>query len=734
MIRDLYRYLAAVAVSTALLSVPAQSFQQDSAVFTLVVTRAGLDVGESFLQDGDVESARYAVEFASKNFASGLQDLRSHDPGLTDQIHLELLDLPLALAEGAEPDAAQLIGSVLSKIGGYGIQEDGSDAIIVDLLTVADEQYVLASDDNAPAYEIAKILFRESKRMFEHDADLEVMLDLEQQSFFNDLERSVEDRDSFLKVGTLVSAIQRDLLGTEAIGHDQELLYDNIRRLYAQLIEAVDAGDYEAAEVLAIDAYLENFEYLEPTLEKADAEFMYALEINMREDLRNMIKDRQDPRAIRDFLEESILPDLDTGQVKTMAYLESSADGTAAAFQRELKERGDSTGEQQAEVRAEIDFIRATLQGLLAHYEGGDFDSAYAASRTAYLDSYEYIEIPLRPIDPDFTLEVEYQFAELRNLIKRQASYAEVQEVVIAIERNLDESERLVTGSGQIAPLIAFFASFAIIFREGLESVLILGAILTYLEASRNTRLKPYVYYGIAAGVVATGITWVIASYVIEISGANRELIEAIAALSATAVLFYVSFWILNKIEHKKWMEFVKAKVWQATTTGSAMVFVMLAFFTIYREGFETVLFYQAMFGFAKYLETFVGLGFVLGMASLLAIYFVMRRLGRRLPLRALFGLTMGIGAYLSIAFLGNAVRELQVLDIVPYTSMLGTVPRLDINLAAMTGIYPTLETVVAQLVLLSVYLSASTYVLIMRPRKARRLAQMRKSRGNGAE
>ena len=734
MIRDLYRYLAAVAVSTALLSVPAQSFQQDSAVFTLVITGAGLDVGESFLQDGDVESARYAVEFASKNFASGLQDLRSHDPGLTDQIHLELLDLPLALAEGAEPDAAQSIGSVLSKIGGYGIQEDGSDAIIVDLLTVADEQYVLADDGNAPAYEIAKILFRESKRMFEHDADLEVMLDLEQQSFFNDLERSVEDRDSFLTVGTLVSAIQRDLLGTEAIGHDQELLYDNIRRLYAQLIEAVDAGDYEAAEVLAIDAYLENFEYLEPTLEKADAEFMYALEINMREDLRNMIKDRQDPQAIRDFLEESILPDLDTGQAKTMTYLESSADGTAAAFQRDLRERGDSTGEQQAEVRAEIDFIRATLQELLAHYEGGDFDSAYAASRTAYLDSYEYIEIPLRPIDPDFTLEVEYQFAELRNLIKGQAGYAEVQEVVIAIERNLDESERLVTGSGQIAPLIAFFASFAIIFREGLESVLILGAILTYLEASRNTRLKPYVYYGIAAGVAATGVTWVVASYVIEISGANRELIEAIAALSATAVLFYVSFWILNKIEHKKWMEFVKAKVWQATTTGSAMVFVMLAFFTIYREGFETVLFYQAMFGFAKYLETFVGLGFVLGMASLLAIYFVMRRLGRRLPLRVLFGLTMGIGAYLSIVFLGNAVRELQVLDIVPYTSMLGTVPRLDINLATMTGIYPTLETVVAQLVLLSVYLSASTYVLIMRPRKARRLAQMRKSRANGAE
>ena len=88
----------------------------------------------------------------------------------------------------------------------------------------------------------------------------------------------------------------------------------------------------------------------------------------------------------------------------------------------------------------------------------------------------------------------------------------------------------------------------------------------------------------------------------------------------------------------------------------------MLSFFTVYREGFETVLFYQAMSGFAKYMELQVGLGFVLGIASLIAIYYGMRRLGRKLPLRALFGLTMGVGAYLSIAFLGNAIRELQVI------------------------------------------------------------------------
>ena len=722
-------------VFATLLVIPAHATEHDLVASTLVITETGLDVGRSLLQEGDVDGAKYAVEFASANFARGLQDLRSYNSELTDQIHLDLLDLALAVTDIPQQDAVQSIDSLLSMISRYDIQDDSSDTIIVNLLTTADEQYIIAyAENSAPAQKITEVLVGESSRMFEQTADLNVMVDLEVQSFFDDLERSVENGDSFLTVGNLVSAIQRDLLGMMTLTHDEGALYDNIRNLYAQLLVAVDSGDYAAAEELAIEAYLENFEYLEPTLEIVDAEFMYALEIDMREDLRDMIKERQGSQQIRNFLETSILPNLDIGEEKALAYLNSDADGTAFAQQREIRERGDSTDEQQAEVRAEIDFIRATLQEMLAHYQNGDYDSAYAAARVAYLDSYEYVEIPLRPIAPDFTLEVEYQFAELRNLIKQRADYDEVQAIVIGIERNLDESERLVTGSGDIAPMIAFSASFAIIFREGLEAVLILGAILMYLEASRNSRLKPYVYYGIIAAVVATGVTWLVASYIIEISGADRELIEAIAALSATGVLFYVSFWILNKIEHKKWMEFVKAKVWQATTTGGTMVFVMLAFFTVYREGFETVLFYQAMFGFAKYMESFVGLGFVIGLASLFALYFVMRRLGRRLPLRVLFGLTMGIGAYLSIAFLGNAIRELQVLDIVPYTSMLGIIPRLDINMATMTGIYPTLETVVAQIVLLSIYMSASAYVLILRPRKAKQLAQMRKSRANVSE
>ena len=706
-------------------TMPAMSYQQgliSSSTAILETAKAGLQVANIKYQENDIESAEYAIEIASRHFGLGLSILRESNSEITDEIHLDLLDIP----QLDTPVAVDVIAKITEQLEIYDIPI--SDSTVVDLLTISDEQYQISErDENQVAYDIAKILFNKAREIYEQDADETIMLDLEQLSFFNDLTELVENRESYSKVGLLVGAIQRDLTGAIA-SHDQIVLYNTIRSLYDEMILAIDSGDYTTAEEYAIEAYLENYEYIEPVLEAADAELMYSLEIRMREDLRDMIRDRQSPEEIKSFLAD-ILTDLDTGEAKTVEYIASNVE----PIERELKERGDSTNEQQQRVRNEIDFIRTTLQDMLVHYENGDIPSAYAAARTAYLDSYEHVEIPLRPINPDFTLEVEYQFAELRNMIKEQADIEDIRSISIAIERNLDESERLVTGTGQLAPIIAFTASFAIIFREGLEAVLILGAIITYLEASRNNRFKPYVHYGILAAIGATAITWFVVSFIIEISGASRELIEAIAALSATAVLFYVSFWILNKIEHKKWMEFVKAKVWQATTTGSVMVFVMLSFFTVYREGFETVLFYQAMFSFAKYLEIYVGLGFILGLGVLFLIYFVMRRLGKMLPLRALFGLTMGIGAYLSIAFIGNGIRELQIIDVVPYTSMLGTIPRLDINMATMTGIYPTLETVIAQIVLLGVYLVAATYVLIVRPRKEREIAAMRKSRGKNS-
>ena len=698
------------------------------------VTETSLNLAISSLENQDFDSTKKFIEFGSTHFSKNLEKLRAVDQELTDEVHISLLDLQ---TRQLTPENLSAVSSEITRIveifETIPEDEEYNPNVTVALLIIVDEQYaIFESEGDEFSYQIASGFMERANQIYYSGTEYNERQTVELNSFFNDMFQMIKDKDPYASIASTNIWVQRDLLGTDVvgtIGADSSSYYVVIKELYAELMIALDEGDYKKAEQLGIEAYLENFEYLEPEIEVADAELLYPLEWDMREELRTMIKNYEDPDVIKSFLTDSIIPRLDTAEAK-VAELRASGVVIAEVFaNKETKPMGSASEGEKQNVRDEIDIIREKLMAAEIFYELGDTQAAYTSARSAYLDSYEYVEIPLRAIAPDFTFEVEYQFATLRNQINDGVPIEDIATTIISIERSLDESERLVSGTGTVAPMIAFISSFSIIFREGLEAVLILGAIITYLEASRNHKFKKYVHYGIGLAIGATAVTWVIASYIIEISGANRELIEAIAALSATAVLFYVSFWILNKIEHKRWMEFVKAKVFQASAAGGTSVFIMLSFFTVYREGFETVLFYQAMFSFAKYMEFYVGLGFILGIVSLLGIYFGFRKLGKRLPLRALFGLTMGIGAYLSIAFLGNAIREFQVLDYIPYTSMLGTIPRLDINVATMTGIYPTLETTVGQIVLLAVYLVASLYVLVLRPKRQKALASMRKSR-----
>ena len=579
-------------------------------------------------------------------------------------------------------------------------------------------------------------------------------------SFFVQLENSIAQRANVETISQLVAAIERDLAeflslnsgseGATRTSSEHSQYFATIRDLLSEVINEVKQNeDYRAADKAAMTAYLDNYEYLETPIEKLNSTLMTDIEVDMREELRDMLKGEQSPTAIENFV-NGILVKLSTAEqlLDNNTSLSQNQAGTSTTtnlpspgfadiqglsqgfgtYSGERRQMGEAEDPEKAAVRGDIDQIRIKLDQSLEQYKVGRIQEALTTARSAYLDSYERVEIPLRPIDPDFTLDMEIKFAELRNLIQSNAGYEQVLKKTSEIKSGLDESERLVSGTGIIAPTIAFSTSFSLIFREGLESALIIGAILTYLEASRNNRFKKHVYYGIIIAAGATAVTWFIAQYIIELSGASRELIEAIAGISAVAVLFWVSFWVLNKIETKKWIEFVKAKVWKATTTGSLMVFVMLSFFTVYREGFETVLFYQAIFSFAKYMEWYVIAGLISGLVVIIGVALVVRRIGKKLPLRALFGFTMGIGAYMSIAFIGNAVREFQELGYIPTTPLIGIVPRFDINLATMTGIHPTLESVIAQIILLSIYVVGSLYILVIQPKRQKSIEASRKS------
>ena len=730
----------------------------------------------SLTNEDNTRAFEHAYISHSIIFPSIKDKLKEIDQNSTDRLESLLIDLPIMVRSSSQvseigPKIIQIkdilngINSAILNPNSSGYNSTISSTIIV-LLNDTSKFYQLSdfgnskNPSNLVDYEnaigmvdISHILYKNISNVFDDSKQKEL------ESFFADLRNSLLSKSDIQSITVLIRALQTNLAENESNSQSNDSLrpyFANIKNLLSDVDSAIrNDSDYSSAEKYATTAYLDNFEYVEAPLEKVDPILMKNLELMMREQLRELLKNGQQSEAI--ILLNNITTNLSKAANLLNINYENLETNDSAQYLVPLREStqlnnlsditelskgfgtysgikkgfGESTDSEKTGVRLDIDNIRIKLVELLQKYKEGKNDEAFMTARSAYLDSYERIEVPLRPINPDYTLDMEIKFAELRNLIQQHQPYPTVEAKVVEIRSGLDESERLVTGTGTLAPSLAFSTSFSIIFREGLESALIIGAILTYLEASRNSHYKKHVYLGIVISIIATVITWFIAQFIIDITGASKELIEAIAGISAVAVLFWVSFWILNKVETKKWIEFVKAKVWQATTTGSVMIFSMLSFFTVYREGFETVLFYQAMLSFAKNMETFVFLGLVLGLVVILSVVFIIKKLGKKLPLRVLFGLTMGIGAYMSIAFIGNAIREFQEIGYISTTHLFGIIPRLEINLATMTGIHPTLETTIAQIILLSVYVVGSLYILIMQPRRKKLAETSRKSMAN---
>jgi high-affinity iron transporter len=733
----------------------AQLSDSDSVVVlvNLEQIRTQVQLADNLLKAGDRDSAfSHAFIPHSAILPSIKGQLSALDARSTEQLESALTDYAFQIKDGtlsADQANGQMpkIFSILDALGsstGKSHDTDVLSQVTAFLLRDAVKSYQLGTPieyQNANGLvDAAYAKYKSISGSMEQSRQQEIV------SFFSDMKSGMAQKTGVDSVTKLQAAIERDLAEnlSESEGSGGYIQYlSTIRTLLAKVVSEAHAGDYAKAEQDGITAYLDNFEFLEAPLERHDAKLMTTIEQQMRVQLRDKIQTHESASVIQDHVNailanlkiaEDLLKNdpgytMQTAASGTFANIEALSQGFGA-YSGPIKARGDTTDSIKEGVRKNIDQIRLKLDEVLKIYRDGDAKSAIQASRSAYLDSYENIELPLRPINPDFTLEMEIKFAELRNLMQAGSPYDAVAAKVVEIRTGLDESERLVTGTGTLAPAIAFSTSFSIIFREGLESALIIGAILTYLEASRNDRFRKHVYYGIVLAFAGTAATWFAAQFLIKISGANASVIEAVAGISAVGVLFWVSFWILNKVETKKWIEFVKAKVWKATATGSVMVFVMLSFFTVYREGFETVLFYQAMLSYAKYMELYVAAGLFIGLGIIIGITFLVRRLGKKLPLRVLFGLTMAVGAYMSIAFMGNAIREFQEIGLIE-TTHIAAIPRLDINLAAMTGIHPTLETVLAQAALLAVYLAGSAYVLWLQPRRKKAIASARKSRAD---
>jgi high-affinity iron transporter len=369
--------------------------------------------------------------------------------------------------------------------------------------------------------------------------------------------------------------------------------------------------------------------------------------------------------------------------------------------------------------RAEIAKARALVGQALETYKTGDHEAAYKLARSAYLDHFEFVEIPLRLRNPNLVLDNEFKFAQLRNDIRDGESLSTVRADTAKVRAGLLDVDRELARKGLAAPAVAFGFSFAILFREGVEAVLLIAILLGSLAAGSAHGYKRPLALGVLAAVGATAVTFALATLVIDIAPLSRELLEAVTAVLAVVVLIAVSFWLISRLEHKRRMEFMRARVAAAIAAGTTAAFFGLGFTAVYREGFETVLFYQALALFAQGLELWVVLGAVAAAIALGFVGYAILKLGKRLPLKPMLIGGASVLLLLSVAFAGNAIRSLQDADMIAAHPV--SWPRLPVFLAELTGLHPTVQGIVVQCAMLAVFVAGALWVFALQPARRRR-------------
>ncbi|MEA2154532.1 MAG: high-affinity iron transporter [Solirubrobacteraceae bacterium] len=360
-----------------------------------------------------------------------------------------------------------------------------------------------------------------------------------------------------------------------------------------------------------------------------------------------------------------------------------------------------------------------SIDQSLALMKAGRREQAFEISKSGYLKHFELVEIPLRAANAGLTLKAEEKFAEIRAGMRTGASTSDVRASVIELRGLVTDAERQLTSKGIAAPSVVFGQSFIIMLREGLEAVLLLAILFGYLESTKNGQYRKHILCGVGAAAVATVASIFLIDQLFSVLPFGREVLEAITALLAVVVLFYVSFWLIARLEQRRWLEFLKARIWTAVSAGSAVSLVLIGFTSVYREGFESVLFYQALNTFGQGLGIWIAAGAAAGAAVLAVLATLIFKYGRKLPIKVFLTTAVCFVMATSVAFLGNAISALQVADVLSFTR-LDSWPHLPIFLAQATGYSPTQETVIAQALLAAVYIGGAIWVFGIRPLRQR--------------
>ncbi|MCK7460360.1 cytochrome c/FTR1 family iron permease [Idiomarina sp. ATCH4] len=341
-----------------------------------------------------------------------------------------------------------------------------------------------------------------------------------------------------------------------------------------------------------------------------------------------------------------------------------------------------------------ITIARVTLDQALLAYQQGNYSEAKRLAISAYLDGFELAENALNSKAPELMRTIERDMMALRSVISEPDQLPQVEERTERLQQEFETAANTLS-ENELSESALFAASAVILLREGLEALLIVLAIGTVLARSGRKDGLRYVHAGWITALIAGVGTWLVAEYFISISGASREIIEGGAALLAAVILFYVGYWMHSKTQSQQWQRFIQEKVQTQLKQGALWGLAGLAFLAVYREVFETVLFYQSLLLQAQDKGTSVAYGFVFALVVLAIVAWVVIKYSVKLPMNTFFKATTYIILALVFILLGKGMSALQEAAWFSHTQF-----PLDVTFDWL-GIYANWESLSAQFVYL---------------------------------
>lgn len=380
-----------------------------------------------------------------------------------------------------------------------------------------------------------------------------------------------------------------------------------------------------------------------------------------------------------------------------------------AAKKNSSKGKGDRTW---SDVAGEMTVI---LDQAYEAAAAGKGDEGATLVNNAYYQYYEKLGFEknvMNVISGDRVSQVEYQFKMTRKTMRDGGSDKEIKQLVDDLKSWLVKDAAILDGgaSGNVNGFTKLVTSsagqaFLILIREGLEALLVVAAVIAYLVKSGNERFTRWIYLGVVAGLAGSGLVAVLFTFLFGGSGPIQEISEGVCALIATLMLLWTSNWMLNKSSVEAWNNYIRnkteaavagaqSKVESGQRLGLGMIasLAMLSFLAVFREGAETVIFYESIYSMSQDAHG-MWVGGLAAAAVLLVIFLILRFTSVKIPIGPFFLVTSIVMAALVVIFAGGGIHALIEGDLIEGT-YLSTVPTND-----WIGLYPYVETITAQVI-----------------------------------